>query len=147
MRPATGLLVDDLIKAYGRETTEQLLPFSDHVDRLMEIILKKESPIKHLAETMVNDAARVKAFFKGIPCQEISLKNVNGYLNQYHPDASANVHNRKLGFIEKLINYASNQSLTLDNPVHSQTKSGRKRSQPCGDSYWTDSKRNHRQKP
>jgi hypothetical protein len=127
MRPATGLVVDDLIKASGRETTEQLLPFSDHVDRLMEIILKEESPSKQLADTMLNDAARVKAFFKGIPCQEISLEHVNGYLNQYHPDASANVHNRKLGFIEKLINYAIDQSLMLDNPAARKMKKRKKK--------------------
>lgn len=122
MRPSSGLIVDDLIKASGGIESEQQLPFADHVDRLMEIIFKEESPSKQFASTMLNDASRVKEYFKAIPSQDIGLEHINGFLNQYHPNASANVHNRKLGFIEKLINYAIDQSLMVDNPAAKKMK-------------------------
>lgn len=122
MRPAVGLTVDQLIEASCASPQADGLSFASHVDRLLELIFKEETPSKQLASTMRNDAERVKTYFAEVSSQDISLEHINGFLNQYHPDASPNVHNRKLGFLEKLISYAIDQSIMLDNPASRKMK-------------------------
>ena len=121
MRPETGITVDELIKISGG-TSGDSTPFSEHVDHLIKIIFAEERPSKQLAATMLNDATRIKAFFKEVACCDIDLEHVNGYLNEYHDDASANVFNRKLGFLQKLFSYAVDQSLMYDNPATRKMK-------------------------
>ncbi|MCG9698365.1 site-specific integrase [Shewanella sp. Isolate11] len=120
-RPSTGSIVDDLIKLSGGINGEQQ-PFAEHVDKLLEIIFTEESLSKQLENTMLNDANRVKEFFNEVPSQDITLKHVHEYLNKYHENASANVHNRKLGFLKKLFAYAIDQSLMLENPASLKMK-------------------------
>lgn len=120
-RPTTGSMVDDLIK-HSADNKGRQLPFTQHVDRLIEIIITEESPSKSTKDTLINDAKRAKEFFKDISAQDITLEHVHDYLNSYHEDSSANVHNRKLGFLEKLFNYAIDQSLMLDNPAKLKMK-------------------------
>ncbi|MCG9745968.1 recombinase [Shewanella sp. Isolate8] len=120
-RPTTGLMVDDLIKHSGEIKVEQL-SFAQHVDQLLELIITEESPSKQLRDTMMNDANRVKEFFNDIATQDITLKHVHDYLNCYHGNSSANVHNRKLSFLQKLFNYAIDQSLMLENPAKRKMK-------------------------
>ncbi|AVV81922.1 hypothetical protein [Shewanella putrefaciens] len=139
MRPTVGLTVDQLIEASCESPLANGQSFASHVDRLLELIFKEEMPSKQLASTMRNDAERVKAYFAEVSSQDISLEHINGYLNQYHPDASPNVHNRKLGFLEKLINYAIDQSIMLDNPASRKMKKrktkGKERQRLSFDAY------------
>jgi hypothetical protein len=121
MRPNTGNTVDSLIDE-SCDTGIPFKPFAAHVDRLMQIITSEEQPSKQLKETMKNDAERVKLFFSDIDTNNIGLEQVNEYLNAYHANVSANVYNRKLGFLEKLFAYAIDQSLMLDNPASRKMK-------------------------
>lgn len=139
MRPTIGLTVDKLIETSCTSPLTDAHPFANYVDRLLELIFKEETPSKQLASTMRNDAARVKAYFAEVSSQEIGLKHINGYLNQYHPEASPNVHNRKLGFLEKLFDYAIDQSIMLDNPASRKMKKrktkGKERQRLSFDAY------------
>ncbi|NBM55445.1 site-specific integrase, partial [Proteus sp. G2669] len=95
----------------------EALPFSEHLDKLFSRIINDEQPSKSTLNDWTNDLERVKSFFKDIPSNEISLEHVNGFINKYHAEASANVQNRKVGFLKKIFSYAIDESLMFDNPA------------------------------
>lgn len=121
MRPVTANIVDDLIKLSECKNGSSRY-FGNVVDNLLNLIIKEEDPSAGLISTMRNDAERVKEYFSDLSCEEIELEHVNGYLSAYHADASANVHNRKIGFLEKLFKYAMDQSLMITNPASLKLK-------------------------
>ncbi|WP_340611090.1 site-specific integrase [Xenorhabdus bharatensis] len=116
MRPALAVSVNSLIKESGGKYGESL-PFSDHVAKIFNRVIKDEQPSDNTLADWKNDIERVKEFFSNIPCMEISLEHVNEYINQYHVNSSANVQNRKISFLQKLFSYAVDESLMLDNPA------------------------------
>ncbi|UDN37407.1 tyrosine-type recombinase/integrase [Proteus sp. NMG38-2] len=116
MRPEKCVSVNSLIIDSGGQYGEAL-PFSEHLDKLFSRIINDEQPSKSTLNDWTNDLERVKSFFKDIPSNEISLEHVNGFINEYHSEASANVQNRKVGFLKKIFSYAIDESLMFDNPA------------------------------
>ncbi len=116
MRPESIPTIDSLIRESGG-TNGEALPFSDHVDHILERAIKDERPSDSTLEDWKNDASRVKQFFVNIPACDIELEHVNAFINEFHADASANVQNRKVSFLKKLFSYAVDESLMLDNPA------------------------------
>ncbi|MCL1078716.1 recombinase [Parashewanella spongiae] len=91
--------------------------FGDHVDKLLLRIIHEEEPSEDFINTMKMDADRTKEFFATVPSTQITLQHVNDYLNEYHSEASANVHNRKVAWLKKLFSYAMDESLMESNPA------------------------------
>ncbi|MFR2919335.1 MAG: tyrosine-type recombinase/integrase [Proteus mirabilis] len=116
MRPEKCVSVNSLIIDSGGQYGEAL-PLSEHLDKLFLRITNDEKPSDSTLSNWVNDLERIKIFFKDIPANEISLEHVNGYINEYHADASANVQNRKVSFLKKIFSYAMDESLMFDNPA------------------------------
>ncbi|MGK4327948.1 recombinase [Lonsdalea quercina] len=116
MRPETTVSVDSLIRESGGITGEAL-PFAEHVDHIMARAIGDEKPAENTLADWISDARRVKEYFLEIPACDIELEHVNGYIKEYHADASANVQNRKVSFLKKLFSYAVDESLMLDNPA------------------------------
>lgn len=102
MRPEKCVSVNSLIIDSGGQYGEAL-PLSEHLDKLFLRITNDEKPSDSTLSNWVNDLERIKIFFKNIPANEISLEHVNGYINEYHADASANVQNRKVSFLKKFL--------------------------------------------
>ncbi|WP_430442389.1 tyrosine-type recombinase/integrase [Providencia huaxiensis] len=116
MRPENAISVNSLVIESGGQNGEAL-PLSEHLEKLFERIVRDEQPSKSTLSDWTNDLERVSAFFKDIPSNEISLEHVNGFINEYHADASANVQNRKVSFLKKIFSYAVDESLMFDNPA------------------------------
>ncbi|MEY0290973.1 tyrosine-type recombinase/integrase [Providencia rettgeri] len=116
MRPENAISVNSLVIESGGQNGEAL-PLSEHLEKLFERIVRDEQPSKSTLSDWTNDLERVSAFFKDIPSNEISLEHVNGFIKEYHADASANVQNRKVCFLKKIFSYAVDESLMFDNPA------------------------------
>ncbi len=116
MRPSLGVSVDSLIRKTGGMSGE-FKPLAEHIDKLIARIVEDEQPSRDTADTLINDAVRAKEYFSEVSGFDITLDHVNGYLQQYHADASANVQNRKVSFLKKLFAYAMDESLMDDNPA------------------------------
>ncbi|MDK1289820.1 recombinase [Pseudoalteromonas umbrosa] len=91
-------------------------PFSDLVDKIIERVTNDRSPGESLKAQWKNDSLRVKEFFT-MPGSEITLTEVTEYLDKYHPNASNNVFNRKLSFLEMLFDYAKDIGEMEKNPA------------------------------
>lgn len=120
MRPKVAITVDGLILASASSSKGErpiALGFAHHVDKLLETIIHEEQPSKELIATWRLDSERIKEFFANIPAPEITLNSINDYLEKYHPNASANVQNRKVSFFQKLFSYAMDNSLMINNPA------------------------------
>ncbi len=91
--------------------------FADHIDVLLERIIREEEPSDDSLKTMEMDADRARKFFATIPSSHITLQHVNDYLNEYHADSSANVQNRKVSWLKKLFSYAVDESIMESNPA------------------------------
>lgn len=113
-RPKVAVAVESLLD-------ESYLPdekcLGSYIDSLLERIFHEEQPSVRVAQAMRNDAERTKEFFQNTPCNQITLHHVNDYLNQYHPDATAEVTNRKVGWLKKIFSYAIDESLMESNPA------------------------------
>lgn len=116
MRPENAISVNSLV-IESRGQNGEALPLSEHLEKLFERIVRDEQPSKSTLSDWTNDLERVSAFFKDIPSNEISLEHVNGFIKEYHADASANVQNRKVSFLKKIFSYAVDESLMFDNPA------------------------------
>lgn len=110
-RPQIGITVESLL--YGDPMLSQ--PFAVHVPKLLERIIREEQPSDDFMKTMQNDAQRAIAFFSEIPGSQINLKHITDYINQWHGDASPNVQNRKISWLQKLFSYAVDEGLMPDN--------------------------------
>lgn len=116
MRPETSVSITGLINESGGIKGEGQ-PLSQHIDRLMERIIRDELPAKSTLSDWKNDIIRIKEFFNNIPCCDINLEHVNEYINHYHNDSSSNVQNRKILFLKKIFSYAIDESIMFDNPA------------------------------
>lgn len=116
MRPENTISVNSLVIESGGQNGEAL-PLTEHLEKLFERIVRDEQPSKSTLSDWTNDLERVSEFFNDIPSNEISLEHVNGFINQYHADSSANVQNRKVSFLKKIFSYAVDESLMFDNPA------------------------------
>ncbi|WP_320152138.1 hypothetical protein [uncultured Tolumonas sp.] len=126
--------VTQLLMASGSSVSSSAMPLSAHIDRIIERIIKDESPTADAVSTLKNDAHRAIEYFSEIPGDGVTLNHVNDYLDKYHSDASANVKNRKISWLKKLFSYAMDEGVMNDNPA------ARKRPQRV------DEKRRHRLK-
>lgn len=115
MRPESAVSIDSLIRDSGGVAGEAL-PFCSYTDRLLQRAIDDEQPGKATSDVWINDIIRVKEYFT-MPACDIELEHVNGYIQSYHADASANVQNRKVSFLKKLFSYAVDESLMIDNPA------------------------------
>ncbi len=113
-RPKVGLAVESLLDS-GYVSDEKC--FGDHVDDLLKRILHEEQPSETVAKVMRNDAERCKAFFAQVPSSVITLQHVNDYLNQFHPDTTPEVHNKKVSWLKKIFSYAVDEGLMSSNPA------------------------------
>ncbi|KAB8312259.1 recombinase [Erwinia endophytica] len=120
MRPESRISINSLIRASGGISGEAL-PFSEHADHLLQRAIKEEQPATDTLDKWNNDIERVKKYFT-MPACDIELEHVNGYINEYHAEASANVQNRKIAFLSKLFSYAVDESLMFDNPATRKKK-------------------------
>lgn len=116
MRPSNQITVNTLINESGGKNGESL-PLTEHLDKLFERVVKDEQPSKDTQADWNNNIFRMKEYFKDIPANEITLEHVNAFISQYHETASANVQNRKVGFLKKIFSYAMDESLMFDNPA------------------------------
>ena len=116
MRPESVPSVDSLIRASGGISGEAR-PFSEYADRLLERAINDEKPSGDTESVWRNDIVRVREFFSDLFACDIELEHVNGYVQRYHSEASANVQNRKVSFLKKLFSYAVDESLMFDNPA------------------------------
>lgn len=116
MRQECIVNLDSIIRELGGIKGEAL-PFSEHIDHLMERIILDENPAQSTLADWTNDTSRIKEYFSDIPACDITLENVNGFVNFYHSESSANVQNRKVLFLKKLFSYAIDESLMFDNPA------------------------------
>lgn len=116
MRPESITSVNNLINESGGKFGE-VLPMSEHLDRLFSRIVHDEAPSKSTLADWAKDVERIKIFFSDIPSNEITLEHVNGFIAKFHADASANVQNRKVSFLKKVFSYAVDESLMIDNPA------------------------------
>ncbi|WP_334060585.1 hypothetical protein [Alteromonas sp. S005] len=60
---------------------------------------ENEGKSKNTLETFERDCSRFIEFFANYYTKDITLEDVNEYLNEYHADASVNVRNRKIHFL------------------------------------------------
>ncbi|NHB89935.1 recombinase [Photorhabdus tasmaniensis] len=116
MRPESSVSVNSLVKESGGKYGE-VLPLSNYIDDLFSRIVKDENPSDNTLADWRNDIERVREFFIETSACDISLEHVNDYIKKYHSDSSANVQNRKVGFLKKIFSYAVDESLMLDNPA------------------------------
>lgn len=116
MRPGTPISITSLIKESGGAHGESEA-FAHHAQALFERAVVDEKPAASTLADWQNDLVRVKEYFCEIPASDIELEHVNGFIQQYHSEASANVQNRKISFLSKLFSYAMDESLMMDNPA------------------------------
>lgn len=116
MRPETAVSLAGLIKESGGFNGEAN-PFSEYADRLLARAIRDEKPASITKDVWVNDIIRVKEFFT-MPACDIDLEHVNGFIQKYHAESSANVQNRKVSFLRKIFSYAVDESLMMDNPAN-----------------------------
>ncbi|EPJ3763095.1 tyrosine-type recombinase/integrase [Providencia stuartii] len=116
MRPEKTVSVNALIVDSGGKNGESL-PFSEHLDKLFSRMVNDEQPAESTLSDWNNDLERVKTYFNDISPIEVTLEHVNGFINEFHAEASANVQNRKVGFLKKIFSYAMDESLMFDNPA------------------------------
>ncbi|CRX53854.1 integrase [Yersinia enterocolitica] len=116
MRPESVVSVASLIRESGGNNGEAK-PFSEHVDKILARAIVDEKPAAATKADWESDKVRVKEYFFNIPTCDIDLEHVNGFIQHYHADASANVQNRKASFLKKLFSYAVDESLMMDNPA------------------------------
>ncbi|MEY0874821.1 tyrosine-type recombinase/integrase [Providencia manganoxydans] len=116
MRPEKTVSVNALIVDSGGKNGESL-PFSEHLDKLFNRMVNDEQPAESTLSDWNNDLERVKTYFNDISPIEVTLEHVNGFINEFHAEASANVQNRKVGFLKKIFSYAMDESLMFDNPA------------------------------
>jgi len=115
MRPESAISLTRLIRESGGASGEAK-PFCEYADRLLSRAIRDEKPAPITQDVWDNDIIRVKEFFT-MPACDIDLEHVNGYIQRYHADASANVQNRKVSFLKKLFSYAVDESLMHENPA------------------------------
>ncbi len=115
MRPESAISLAGLIRESGGVSGEAK-PFCDYAERLLSRAIRDEKPAPITQDVWDNDIIRVKEFFT-MPACDIDLEHVNGYIQRYHADASANVQNRKVSFLKKLFSYAVDESLMHENPA------------------------------
>lgn len=116
MRPENTVSIRSLIRESGGNNGE-VRPFSEHVDKILARAITDEKPSASTKSDWESDKIRVKEYFSNIPTCDIDLEHVNGFIQHYHADASANVQNRKASFLKKLFSYAVDESLMMDNPA------------------------------
>ncbi|MGT3292757.1 phage integrase Arm DNA-binding domain-containing protein [Yersinia enterocolitica] len=116
MRPEKTVSIHSLIRESGGNNGEAR-PFSEHVDKILTRAIIDEKPAAATKADWESDKVRVKEYFSNIPTCDIDLEHVNGFIQHYHADASANVQNRKASFLKKLFSYAVDESLMMDNPA------------------------------
>lgn len=116
MRPETVVSLAGLIRESGGMNGEAN-PFSEHADKLLARAIRDEKPAPITKNVWLNDIVRVKEFFT-MPACDIDLEHVNGFIQKYHAESSANVQNRKVSFLRKIFSYAVDESLMLDNPAN-----------------------------
>lgn len=63
---------------------------------------ENEGKSKNTLKTFERDCTRFIAFFADYHTKDITLEDVNEYLNEYHADASVNVRNRKIHFLRSV---------------------------------------------
>ena len=80
---------------------------TSYLDKIQKRIIKREAPGESAESTLKNDVIRAKDFFVDIIPENIELIHVNKYLDTFHADASANVRNRKISFLEKIYELTS----------------------------------------
>ncbi len=101
---------------------EPLKPFSQHLDHIHQRILEREQPGKSKADTLRNDIKRAKEFFAKLHPRDIKLAHVKEYIDTYHAEASGNVINRKVSFLQKLFKYGIDDGLMDVNPAAQKLK-------------------------
>ncbi|HEI6963685.1 phage integrase Arm DNA-binding domain-containing protein [Yersinia enterocolitica] len=116
MRPEKTVSIHSLIRESGGNNGEAR-PFSEHVDKILARAIIDEKPAAATRADWESDKVRVKEYFSNIATCDIDLEHVNGFIQHYHADASANVQNRKASFLKKLFSYAVDESLMMDNPA------------------------------
>ncbi|WP_314189584.1 phage integrase Arm DNA-binding domain-containing protein [Yersinia massiliensis] len=116
MRPEKTVSIHSLIRESGGNNGEAH-PFSEHVDKILARAIIDEKPAAATRADWESDKVRVKEYFSNIATCDIDLEHVNGFIQHYHADASANVQNRKASFLKKLFSYAVDESLMMDNPA------------------------------
>ncbi|ELI8003998.1 phage integrase Arm DNA-binding domain-containing protein [Yersinia enterocolitica] len=116
MRPEKTVSINSLIRESGGNNGEAR-PFSEHVDKILARAIIDEKPAAATKADWESDKVRVKEYFSNIATCDIDLEHVNGFIQHYHADASANVQNRKASFLKKLFSYAVDESLMMDNPA------------------------------
>ncbi|CNL61708.1 phage integrase Arm DNA-binding domain-containing protein [Yersinia proxima] len=116
MRPEKTVSIHSLIRESGGNNGE-VRPFSEHVDKILARAIIDEKPAAATKADWESDKVRVKEYFSNIATCDIDLEHVNGFIQHYHADASANVQNRKASFLKKLFSYAVDESLMMDNPA------------------------------
>jgi integrase len=116
MRPENTVSIHTLIRESGGNNGEAR-PFSEHIDKILARAITDEKPSASTKSDWESDKVRVKEYFSNIPTCDIDLEHVNGFIQHYHAEASANVQNRKASFLKKLFSYAVDESLMMDNPA------------------------------
>ena len=116
MRPETVVSLTGLIRESGGVNGEAN-PFSEPADKLLARAIRDEKPAPITKDVWLNDIVRVKEFFT-MPACDIDLEHVNGFIQKYHAESSANVQNRKVSFLRKIFSYAVDESLMMDNPAN-----------------------------
>jgi Zn-finger protein len=71
---------------------------------------ENEGKAKSTLETFENDCKRFVEFFGNYLTKEVSLEEVNEYLQTYHSDASFNVRNRKIRFLQAVFSEFTDMS-------------------------------------
>lgn len=116
MRPETVVSLAGLIRESGGVNGEAN-PFSEHVEKLLARAIRDEKPAPITKDVWLNDIVRIKEFFT-MPACDIDLEHVNGFIQKYHAESSANVQNRKVSFLRKIFSYGVDESLMMDNPAN-----------------------------
>ncbi|WP_145491411.1 phage integrase Arm DNA-binding domain-containing protein [Yersinia rohdei] len=116
MRPENTVSIHSLVRESGGNNGEAR-PFSEHIDKILARAITDEKPSASTESDWESDKIRVKEYFSNIPTCDIDLEHVNGFIQHYHAEASANVQNRKASFLKKLFSYAIDESLMMDNPA------------------------------
>lgn len=116
MRPESGLA--ELI-ANSSDSKRRKLGFWNNIERFeKDTIKERESAGKPYAEstkkTFQADCERARKFFTMFP-HEIDLQTINQYLDENHPNASANVYNKKLVFLRMLFTWAVDKGICVMN--------------------------------
>lgn len=116
MRPENTPSIESLIRESGG-TNGEAKPFAFHADALLKRAINDEKPKPDTEAMWLNDIVRIKEYFSDIAACDIELEHVNGYINKYHAESSANVQNRKVSFLKKLFSYAVDESIMMHNPA------------------------------